>query len=371
MNTKLNTIERLSLGGIAVLVVGMLTPFVAQTALASSPAHVMVRLDRMQATTATGGTICVKPTSTSTITSVTVVFPSTAGTDYVVSGTAANWTITTTPTGNWPSGVTTAALGSVATATTANAGTKTVTFPANQTTPSTTTYYCFNFSGTTTLTTSSAAAVPSTYGSVATNADSTPVQYAIAIVANDQIALNATTVPPIFTLSFGANTDGFASNTLSTLTTLLHSTGVTLTAATNASAGWVLWARSSNVGTSNKQSLKSVAASKQIQSASAVNSAAHAYASGTNNGEDYGMSASVAACTVGAASSVDAAYDSTAGTKLGVLADSTGSFFPIAANAGASSGCGVTVKFEAGIGVTTPAANDYTDTLTIVGAGLF
>jgi hypothetical protein len=346
------------------LVVDFLPLFFVQDAHASSPAHVVVRLDRIQATTTTGGTVCVKPTSASTITSVTVVFPSTNGTDYAVVGTPANWTVTTTPTGNWPSGVTTAALGSVATATAANAGTKTVTFPANQTSPVSTTYYCFNFSGTSTLTTSSAAAVPTTYGTVATNADTTGVQYALAIVSNDQNVLNATTIPPIFTLAF-------ASNTLSTLTTLLHSTGVTLTAATNASAGWVLWARSSNLGVSNKQSLKSAAAGKNLQSASAVNSAAHTYAAGTNNGEDYGMSATVAACTVGAASTVSANYDSAAGTKLGVLADNTGSFFPIASNVGPSSGCGVTVKFEAAIGTTTSAANDYTDTLTIVGAGLF
>jgi hypothetical protein len=368
MREKLAIIKRLSLGGIAVILVQLFVPFLSQTALATAPGKVMVRLDRMSATTATGGSVCVKPTSASTITSVVVIFPTTAATDFVVNSTSANWNGNTTPTGNWPSGVTTTGIAGALTAAVSG---KQVTWTVNQTAPVSTTYYCFNFPGSSTLTTSSAALTPTTYGSVATNADTTPNQYALAIVSSDQIALNATTVPPIFTLSFGANTDGFASNTLSTLTTLLHSTGVTLTAATNASAGWVLWARSSNVGTSSKQSLKSVAATKQIQSASAVNSAAHAYASGTNNGEDYGMSASVAACTVGAASSVDAAYDSAAGTKLGVLADNTGSFFPIAANAGASSGCGVTVKFEAGIGVTTPAANDYTDTLTIVGAGLF
>lgn len=351
---------------IALLIGQLISPYMIETAYASSPARVMVRLDRVQAVTPTGGSVCVRASVTTALTSVTVVFPTTAATDYVVNTTAANWTVTTTPTGNWPSGVTTAAMAGVSTASSVSG--KTVVFPVTQT-PVLGTYYCFNFSGSSTLTTGSAGLTPSIYGSVATSADTAGVQWTTNIVANDQVALGSTIVPPIFTMSFGANTDSFASSTLSSLSTLLHSTGVTMTTATNGAAGWVMWARSSNLGTSNKQSLKSVAATKQIQSASAVNSAAHTYVGST---EDYGFSVNIpGACTVGGTPTADPAYASAGLTKLGVLADNTGSFFPIASNTAPSSGCTAQLRFEVGIIATTPAANDYTDTLTVVGAGLF
>ena len=248
----------------------------------------------------------------------------------------------------------------------ASVSSKTVTFTTNQTTPSASTYYCFNFASASTLTTSSAAAVPTTYGSISTNTDTTAAQLAISIVANDQLALGATIVPPIFTMSFASNSDNFTSSTLAL--GLNNSVGKAITASTNASGGWVMWARGSNVGTGGKQSLKSVLASKQIQSASAVNSNAHTYTAST---EDYGISTTTAACTSGGTPTADPAYDSAGNTKLGVLADNTGAFYRVAALASASDTCAVTFKFVAGINVTTPAATDYTDTITIVGAGLF
>lgn len=365
MNRTFAKAGRLSLVAIAALIMQLFIPFLASTATASSPNHAVVRLDRMSATMATGGSICVMPQSSSTISSVTVVFPTTSATDFVVNGTNTNWTTTNTPTSGWPSGA--VAMGGIVTpAASANNGTKTVVFTTNQTTPSTSTYYCFNFGSSSTLTTSSAGATPSVYGSVATNADTTGAQYSLSIVASDQLALTATIVPPIFTMSFAANTDNFATNTLAL--GLNNSTGKAVSASTNASGGWVMWARGSNVGTSSKQSLKSVAASKQIQSASAVNTAAHPYSAGT---EDYGISTTTAACTSGGTPTADPAYDSAADTKLGVLADNTGAFYRVAALTSASDTCPVTFKFVAGINVTTPAAGDYTDTITIVGAGLF
>jgi hypothetical protein len=131
-----------------------------------------------------------------------------------------------------------------------------------------------------------------------------------------------------------------------------------------------LWARGSNVGTGGKQSLKSVLATKQIQTASAI-ATLHVYASGTNNGEDYGISTATAACTTGGTPTADPNYDSTGGTKSAALADNTGAFNRIASHNAPSSGCAVTIKYEVAIGATTPAATDYTDTITVVGAGLF
>ena len=369
--SRMRISRRLGVVAIAAVVLQTVSPLLVSTALAAAPNHVMVRLDRQTATTATGGTICVMPfTTAGSITSITVVFPSTAGTDYIVSSTLADWATSVTATSHWPAGAS-AMTGISANATAANTGTKTVTWTASQGALSSSTWYCFNWTPTTGLTTSSAGAVPSTYGSVATNADTTGGQYALSIVASDQIALGATIVPPIFTMVFESNSDTFSSSTITAITTLTHSTGKYVRVSTNASSGWVLWARGSNAGTGSKQSLKSVLANKQIQSASAVASTAHTYVAGTNNGEDYGISTATAACTSGGTPTADPSYTSTGGTTLGVLADNTGNFNRIASHNAPSSVCDVTIKFEAAIGATTPAATDYTDTITVVGAGLF
>jgi hypothetical protein len=364
MRFNSSKLRQLSLAGALALIAQACLPLLVQPAFASAPNHVMVRLDRIASSTTTGGSICVMPNSGSTISNVLVTFPTTPSTDFTVNGTAANWTVSTTPTSHWPSGAT--ALTGVTTA--SNVTSKTVTFPSNQTTPSSSTWYCFNFSGTTTLTTggTSKPSTLSDYGKIHTNTDTTDVYYDLQIVGNDQIAVNATTVPPIFTMTFAGNTDGFPSNTLGTLNTLTDSTGNNINVSTNAANGWILWARSSAPAGAAKQALHSTTANYNLKSSSAVNSAAHSYA---GTGEDYGTAVTVGACTVGSGTP-DAAYDG-ASSKLGVLDMTTGSYYRIASGATASDTCPVNVKFRAAISTTTPAAQDYTDTVTVVGAGLF
>jgi hypothetical protein len=179
--------------------------------------------------------------------------------------------------------------------------------------------------------------------------------------------VNATTVPPIFNMSFASNTDGFAANTLGTLNTITSSTGNNVTVSTNASLGWVLWARSSAPTGAAKQALRSTTANYNLKSASAVNSAAHTY---SGSGEDFGLGVVPAACTTGGTATADAAYDGSS-SKLGVLDMSTGSYYRIASLANASDTCPINIAFRAAISTVTPAAADYTDTVTVVGAGLF
>lgn len=109
--------------------------------LAGSLSPAFVVFNREQVNTATGGTVCSTPETVATEGRVVVTFP----TNFAVNTTAANWTVNTT---NLPSDSGTAWPG-VATATSVSG--KAVTFPSADLTPGTT--YCFNFSGTNTLTT--------------------------------------------------------------------------------------------------------------------------------------------------------------------------------------------------------------------------
>src|SRR3954466_5324745 len=157
-----------------------------------------VRLDRMKATTATGGRVCAKPATTATEASVQVTFPTANGTDFVVNSTASNWTVTTT---NLDSGQT--AWPGIGTATTVSG--KTVTFPSSDLTVGT--LYCFNFASASTLTTSSAyasTADETTHGSITTRT-TTPTNidtgtYATYVISDDTVAINNTVVPPSFSL---------------------------------------------------------------------------------------------------------------------------------------------------------------------------
>src|SRR5206468_9837720 len=133
------------------------------TASATPLTKGFVRLDRLKAATTTGGRVCATPSTAnlaSTEGKVIVTFPTTGGTDYVVNATAANWTVTTT---NLDSGQT--AWPGIGTAT--NVTGKAVTFPSGDL-ASTSNLYCFNFSATNTLTTSSAAAAETTQGTITT-----------------------------------------------------------------------------------------------------------------------------------------------------------------------------------------------------------
>ena len=73
------------------LLVGTLQAVVPQ-AHASGLDQAIVRIDRMEASTATGGQVCATAHTVATEASVAVQFP----TGFTVNTTAANWTVTTT-----------------------------------------------------------------------------------------------------------------------------------------------------------------------------------------------------------------------------------------------------------------------------------
>lgn len=317
-----------------------------------------LRLDRLAATTATGGRVCAQTSTTATEGKVVVSFPTTAATDYTVNATAANWTVNTTglDTGQtaWP-GITTA---------TSVSG-KQVTFTSGDLTAGV--LYCFNFSGTNTLTTSSAGASETTKGYIETqtaaSAQIDRSMYSQSIISNDQITMSAV-VPPSFSFTLSGNTDSFTTD-LST-TAVTSTSGRTVSIITNAPNGWIVWAKDLN-SSAGKGALQSATAGNyKIAGTTAAGAASHTLTTGT---EDYGLATTITTDAAGGGTvTLDTAYDGT-GNKAGTL-DPT-QFRPIASASGTANGDILTLVGRATIAGQTPAANDYTDTLTIVGAGRF
>lgn len=317
-----------------------------------------IRLDTLQATTATGGRVCAQPASTATEAKVVVTFPTTGGTDYVVNSTATNWTVNTTGLDSgqtaWPGiGTATAVSG------------KSVTFPSSDLTVGT--LYCFNFSATNTLTTSSAGAAETTQGTIATQTStSTPIDsttYDLTTITSDKIVVNAI-VPPSFNFTLSGNTDAFTTN-LST-SSVVSTSGRTITVTTNAPSGWVVWAKDLN-SSGGKGALQSlISGNYKIAGTTAAGAASHVLTAGT---EDYGLGTTINTDASGGGTvSLDTAYDGTS-NKAGTL-DPT-QFRPIATSNGTANGDILSLNERATIAGQTPAANDYTDTLTVVGAGRF
>jgi hypothetical protein len=304
-----------------------------------------VRLDRLKASTATGGTVCAKTTTVGVETTVKVDFP----TGFTVNGTASNWTVTTTnlPTGSTPwIGIGTASL----------VASQAVTFPSGDMVVGT--LYCFNFSGTTTLTTGTAGndkvgVVTAQLAGPTTNDSSS---YSLSIISDDQIVVSAV-VPPTFSFALNGNTDAFTAN-LSTTT--VSTTGKTATITTNAANGWVTWVKSANAALSSASTSATIATAGSIDAAPTDLAGTTGYVLDTDLTTDSGTGTGTV--------TVDAEYNGSNTTSGGTLSTN---FQPIASCNGTTAGDVLTITERAKITAVQKAANDYTDTLTVVSAGLF
>lgn len=330
-----------------VLIVGVSTPVLLnRSAGAASLSQTLVRFDRMGVNAPTTGTVCAKPSSTATEADVQVVFP--AG--YIVSTTVGDWVVDTTNL-NWPAGAV-AWLG-VNTATAA--AVQTVTFPSGDLAAGT--LYCFNWTNTAALSITGSPSA-SNSGSVTTRTsgpaaiDTSP--YSTASINDDQIVVTAS-VPQSFSFALSGNSDNLG--TLSTGSVSVGSTPRTATVNTNAKNGWLVWAKDASTG------LHSVLASKTIASTtpgsnSTLVSNSEGYNTGITSSQVGGSGAiTVAPAFVGGSLGKGGGLD----TALRTLATSTGT----------ADTAVLTITNNASIGVLTPAATDYTDTITVVGAGLF
>ncbi len=332
---------------ISIIFVFSVLHFIDLPAQAANFQQAYVRIDRMAVGTATSGLVCAQAATAATEAKVIVTFPPGFG----VNTTAANWTTTVT---NLPAG-STAWIG-IGTATSVSA--QAVTFPSGDLVVGT--LYCFNFTGTSTLTTPAGAA-NSLKGNVQTqtaaSAGIDQTQYALAVVNNDQIIVTAV-VPPIFIFSLDSNADSFATDL--DPTAINTTAGRTFTVTTNAKGGWIAWAKDT------QQGLFSATSNYKINTIGTVDGVPSTVTAGT---EAYQLVSRLildfaAGCTVTTA----AEYTSTA-TQGGTF---SANYQPVATCTGASpatsGGDQVMLLERATIAGNTPAASDYTDTVTVVGA---
>ncbi len=229
-------------------------------------------------------------------------------------------------------------------AATGNAGTGVITF-TGVTALSASTAYCVTLTSATAVTNPTASGV-STVSIVAGNDNST---VAIDTISNDSYTVSAT-VAPTFTLSLPSTTDSLGTLSAGALTT---STGVTATVSTNANSGWFLWAEDTQAG------LHSATESKTINTVTTGSN--HTMNGGAIGTEAYALGVTSANATTN--------YADAGGITGGGLSTST--FYEIATNNAPANSVAVNIKELADIANTTPAANDYSDIITIVGAGSF
>ena len=308
-----------------------------------------LRLDRMSASTATGGTVCAKwATTAGTDAKIKVTFPS----GFTVGSTAGNWTVTTT---NLPDSAT--AMPGIDTATLVSS--QTVTFPITDV-ASAGTLYCFNFANNTTLTTSTAGSDKTGAIQVTTSADAEidSGNYATAVISNDQVTVTAT-VPSTFSLALGTNTQSLG--TLST-GSVTSGSGVSVTIGTNAGNGWIGWVKSANAA------LNSAATGDTIATVGTINATPNTLSSGTVVYVlDADLNTDSATSGTGTVT-IDPEYLGTDTSSGGTLSTT---FQEFATADGATDSDVITLIPRATISGLTAAASNYTDTLTIVAAGHF
>jgi len=329
----------------ALLIFSIAIPLLNPLAAHADLGQATVRFDRMQTSTATTGTVCAKPTSTATEADVQVVFP----TGYTL-GTAANFTVSTTNLA-WPTGGT--AWPSIATAN--NVTSQTVTFPSGDLTVGT--LYCFNWTNSAAVTVKSSATASNT-GTITTRT-STPTNidssgYSTASVTGDQITVTASVAS---TFSFALSGTSDALGALSTGSVTSSPTPRTATVNTNAKNGWMVWAKDANTGLTSTTASATIASTTPGSNSTLVASTA-GYNTGVTSSQVGGSGTiTIAAPFVGSSTGQGGGLDTTLRT--------------IASSGGTADTAVLTLKNNAAIGATTAAATDYTDTITIIGAGLF
>ena len=347
---KLNKQSALRFGAVALLLTGLLESAIFPIKAQAVAATGFLRLDRIAASNATGGTICVAPQTAGTEGKVVVTFPVTSATadatHFGINQTAANWTVTTT---NLPTGAT--AWPTIATASTVSGGA--VTFTGGDLTAGT--QYCFNFSGTSTLATPTSAGSSFT-GTIQTQTSGgaaiDTVNFASAIISNDQISVSAT-VPSTFSFSLSGN-----SAALGTITTAgaTSATAITATVSTNANNGFLTWVKSTNAA------LSSTSTSDSIASAAFTTGAGNIVDLASTNGYVLDVNTGTGTPTIATE------YDGNTTSKGGNLATT---FKQIASATAPVSADTFDLVVRARASATNKAATDYADTLTVTAAGQF
>lgn len=315
---------------------------------ASAFQDVVVRYDRMKASTATNVRVLIKPNTVATEASIQVTFPS-------------GFTVSASPTVNTTGVTTDSATALPGTLSVAGAG-QVVTI-SGVTDLTVGTLYGVNIA--TGITTH---ATPGAYDVTVTTRTSAPAtidteSVTTRVISDDQVVVTAS-VGSTFTFALSANSAALGALDSGSVSA---SPAVTATITTNAASGWFIWARSANDNGSGRGALNSTANGSKIASSAAPGTASATLSAGT---EGYGLGVTVSHNAGTGTPTANAAYDG-ASNKVGTL-DPTG-FRPIASSTGTATGSGdvASMVFRAAISSSTPPATDYSDTVTVVGAGSF
>lgn len=347
---KKRIIKKLSVANILVLVLVLLLPvfYGTQKAEASNLTYAMIRTDRMAASTATTGAVCVKPTSTAMENKVILTFPA----SFTV-GATGTWTVDTAYTAGWPSGAT----AWLVTSPTAVPASKTVTFTSPDLTVGT--LYCFNWNlttaintGATTGTLSGASIETQDAGSV--TIDKSLVQMYV-LTTSDQVSVTGNVAP-----TFSMNITGGNTAPLGTIGNSVVNASNTpaVGVVTNARNGWTAWVMDANNGT-----LNSAGASSNIPAPVAAGAASIDLSTKATTGA-YGLGIT----STGGSPVLDPAYDGHIANYAGTLSIQ---FRPLASSATYSSADQITLIVRAVAKTTQAPASDYADTITVVAAGNF
>jgi hypothetical protein len=304
-----------------------------------------VRFDRLQISQGTTGTVCAKPVTVATEATVQVTFP----TGYTL-GAAGTFTVNTTNTA-WPA--TAAAWPGIATA--SNVTSQTVTFASTDLTVGT--LYCFNWANSAAVTVKSSAS-SSNAGTITTR-DSVPTtidtaSFSTQSMTSDQISVTAS-VAQAFSFALSGTSDALGGLTTGVVAT--SPTPRTVTVNTNASAGWMVWAKDASTGLNSPTASATIASTTPGANSTLV-AGTEGYNTGVTTTQGGGTGTiSVPAAFVGSGAGQGGGLD----TSLRTISSSNGT----ATNAV------LTLKNNAAINATTTAATDYADTITVVGAGMF
>lgn len=333
-----------SLSAVFALSISLLA-FGAGTANAAQLSQSVVRFDRIKISEQTTGTVCAEPATANTEASVQVVFP----TGYTL-GVAGTFTVNTTNLA-WPTGGT--AWPGIGTA--SNVASQTVTFPSNDLTVGT--LYCFNWANSAAVQVKSSA-TSSNVGSITTRTSAPATidtaEYSTVSISDDQISVSAS-VPQSFSFALSGNTDALGSLTTGAVTT--SPTPRTVTINTNSANGWNVWARDANTG------LTSVSASATIAS---TTPGTNSTLNGTAEGYNLGVTT-----TQGGGTGTITTTAPFVGTGAGQGGGLDTSLRTLTSSNGTAQNAVLTLKNNVSISSLTAAATDYTDTITVVGAGLF
>lgn len=219
---------------------------------------------------------------------------------------------------------------------------------------STATSYCVDLTSATAVTNATANEYHPT---ITVGSDSTTV--ALRTISNDQYVVNAT-VSPTFNFVLSGSSDNFTSPLSSG--SVVSTSGVTATINTNAKSGWMVWAKDLNSG---------LLSSSQSKTVGSTTTGSAATLSSGNEGYVFALTNIAQGSGAGTASPATA-YDGTASGGSNTNGSGLDSALrQVASSTGTASNAVLTFKARAAVAATTPAATDYTDTITLIGAGSY